>query len=206
MHDQEYLLMYVWYIIMCVWSGRELGYSMDIQHREFAGKPTIVSVPYKWLWLFRRRKNEYASNHILRVSVVCHLFGYAFSLFEVLILLYAIIIKSKTALAGLVFTAYVLLLIGIIIPVSYRYHRNLQMYYDYDWTTYFQEAFRGVSRRKCTVVAQKGDGIYEIVFGKFRKRRYVARSSKELNINDVKCAVHVYGEKGPYWVIKNWTL
>lgn len=202
MHDAGNILMCIFYSICCIWIGRETGYTLDKQNRKPEGKPKFVLIPNKWLWLFRYQKNEYAAKYnILRTSIYCHLLGYAFSVFEVLVLLYVVISKNKTALSEKIFFAYILLMSAICIPESYRYERNLQRAYDYDWITYLQEAFRGVSRRKCTVVEQKGDGIYEIVFGKWNKRRYVAKATKTLNIGDVKYARHIYGEKGPYWLI-----
>lgn len=198
---------FLWLIIMCIYSGREMGSAIDKENRNSAGKPAFIFIPDKWKWLFRNRVNTYAGkNKILRVSFIIQLLGYLFAFFEIVLFVSFLFCKKErlTTFSFQLYIFYALISIFLGGVSSYIYERNMQTAYDYDWITYFQEAFSLYSKRSCRIIDKKNESTYEIVIGAFCKHKYLATAECQVEIGEKKYAIHVYDKAGPYWIIRSF--
>ena len=92
------MLRVLWWMLICVFIGREVGCSIDRQNRDIGGKPKFATIPKKWRWIFKQKQNTYAEKtKILKASIMSHLIGYLFGLIEMILLVVGIIshVNSK---------------------------------------------------------------------------------------------------------------
>lgn len=185
----------IFWIVMSIYSGRYLGYTMDMENSDIGGRPMFVIIPQKWRWLFRFRNQVYADKYkLLIASVAFQLLGYFCSVVEITILLVMVLNKNLnlTSLATLVYVIYMLIgIFCIFFPNNIRYDYYMRRTYDYDWITYFKEELNIRPKRTCRIVSQIDENTYEITLGRFGKKKHQANADMQVKIGEKKYAVHI---------------
>lgn len=185
--------------------GREGGKKVNRQFRDPAGKARFLVVPSKWKWLFSFP--GYPMEAVIRESIFLQIQGWIFSVACLALSLLAgngLLLDLLSPLADWILLATnVCICSAIIISLSVRYQKNLQIAYDCDWITQMQEGLSMLPVRRCTVIKKVDESTYIITLGKLGRKEHYARNENEITIGVKLYAVH-FNERGfPFWVIRD---
>lgn len=190
--------------ILLLYLGRSIGKDIDKQYRMPEGKPRLVQIPENLKWLFHFE--YFFGTEVVKEGLMSEVLGYIFSAFLFSLFIISVLLGAGQILApiseGLVFL-YILFEVIILTPMGIRYSHNIQRVYDSDWITQLQEAFTILPKRRCKVVAQAGEGIYEITLGCFGKKKHLAKSSLAVPLGEKAYAVHSNEHGSPFWTIRD---
>lgn len=190
--------------LFCGYAARELGWHVDLQYRETEGKPRFVHIPQDIKWMFHFR--FFIGTDVVREGLWVQVMGYIFCALELLVFLLAAMLRCADLLVhiadGLVFF-YILLSMGVLIPMGIRYEHNLQLAFDRDFVTYLQNAFTMLPKRRCKVVSQVTPETFEITLGYFKRKRRLAKAAFSDTVGARMYAVHSYEHGSPFWEIRS---
>lgn len=196
---------FLWWSVVCFFIGRSVGKTIDIQYREAEGQPKLVKIPAHMKWLFYFR--YLSGTEVVQEGLIAQVGGYIFSVLELIVFFLARVWGADELFVEiadwLIIVYAVILCIGILLPMSIRYEHNLQVAYDRDWVTRLQEVLTLYPKRRCKITAQVGPATYEIVLGRWGKKKRIAKASVPVDVGTHMYAVHSNEQGFPFWTIKN---
>lgn len=192
-------------MLLCILGGLNVGASVDQQYREPEGKPHFIEVPHKLKWLFRFR--HFAGAEVVKVAFYIEVVGYVYALaylcMAALAWLWDGLNDRLRLICYLLLAMYVFSVVSLLLPMAWRYERNKQKEFQYDWITYLQEALSLYPKRRCRIIAQIDDSTYRIRLAGLFRTEFVAKSQKKVAVNKKMYAVHQYELGFPFWIIKD---
>ncbi len=202
--NSMYWRFFLWAVV-CFFVGRSVGKTIDIQYREQEGKPALVTIPDRWKKLFHFR--YFFGNEVVREGIVTQILGYLFAVAELVVLVLAAILKRIMSFVWvadwlLIFWGLIVTL-AVLLPMDIRYEHNLRLAYDCDWITQLQEMLTIYPKRRCVVVSQINTSTYEIILGRWGKRKHIAKSTNPIVVGARMFAVHSNEHGAPFWTIKD---
>lgn len=198
------LLRIVWWGIVCFFTGRSVGNTVDIQYREKEGKPQFIKIAQQNKSLFRFK--YIGGTEVVREGLITQILGYIFSIIETILLILAIIVRDFQRLAliadWLVILFAAIVTFVVLLPMHFKYQHYIRVAYDCDWITQFQEAFTLYPKRRCRIISEIDSSTYEIMLSRWGKKR-LAKADIPVTVGAVMFAVHSNEQGFPFWTIKN---
>lgn len=195
----------IWWSFVCFLTGRSVGKTVDIQYREPEGKPKLIKIDERRKWMFHFR--YFVGTEVVREGLLAQIIGYIFSLLELLVFFLSVIVDEVQVFAviadWLVVLFAVILSVGILLPMQLSYQNHMKVAYDCDWITHFQESLTIYPKRRCRIISQIGPSTYEIILGRWGKKKRLAKASVPVVVGSTMYAVHSNEQGYPFWTLKN---
>lgn len=195
----------IWWSIVCFLTGRGVGKTVDIQYREIEGKPKFIKIAERRKWIFHFR--YFAGTEVVREGLIAQIVGYTFSTLELAVFFLAVIIDAVQLIVviadWLVVLFATVLSVGVLLPMQLRYQHHMKVAYDCDWITHLQENLTIYPKRRCRIISKIGPSTYEIVLGRWGKKKRLAKTSVPVVVGTTMYAVHSNEQGSPFWTIKN---
>ena len=194
----------IWWIILCIYAGRHVGKTVDIQYREAEGKPRFYTIPENRKCIFHFR--YFTGKSVVKEGVIIQLVGYVFSFLEFVTLFLAYFSNELlffSLIGEWLVIIFVLIIVVVLLPMALRYQKNINHAYDCDWITVLQENLTIYPKRRCRIISQTGDNVYVIVLSRWGRKKRLAKSFVPVVVGSIMYAVHSNEQGSPFWTIKN---
>ena len=192
----------LWWAIVCICTGLNVGKMIDIQYHEPEGKPMLISIPEHLKIFFHFR--YLGGNEVVIEGVITQIIGYIGALLELILFALVEIFNlgiTFVRISDLIIILYPFILVLLLLPMHIRYNRNLQQAYDCDWITQLQEILTLYPKRRCKIVSITDASTCVITLGQWGRRSYIAKTAIPISVGSRLFAVHSSEHGAPFWTI-----